>query len=75
MDVGLYPSPGPKRGEAMKWIVWSNVTLAEAIGRLMAATHGNKPGETACSELQCLAVCLIIFRHRSALASDGVQAA
>ena len=25
----LYPAPGPKRGEAMKWITWSNVTLAD----------------------------------------------
>ncbi len=35
--AGLYPEPGPKRGEAMKWIVWSNVTLAEAAGRLAAS--------------------------------------
>lgn len=30
---GLYPAAGPKRGEAMKWIVWTNVTLAEAVYR------------------------------------------
>jgi glutathione S-transferase len=29
----LYPAPGPKRGEAMKWIAWANVTLGEAVGR------------------------------------------
>ncbi|RKP04658.1 glutathione S-transferase [Thamnocephalis sphaerospora] len=29
----LYPEPGPRRGEAMKWIVWSNVSLATQIGR------------------------------------------
>jgi glutathione S-transferase len=29
----LYPEPGPRRGEAMKWIAWANVTLGEAIGR------------------------------------------
>ena len=28
VEKKLYPAPGPKRGEAMKWIVWSNVTLA-----------------------------------------------
>jgi glutathione S-transferase len=33
----LYPEPGPRRGEAMKWITWGNVTLAEAAGRLAAS--------------------------------------
>lgn len=27
----LYPAPGPKRGEAMKWIAWTNVTLGDAV--------------------------------------------
>ena len=43
MDADLYPAPGPKRGEAMKWIVWSNVSLGEATARLMYA-HGDKAG-------------------------------
>ena len=53
MDVGLYPAPGPKRGEAMKWIVWSNVTLAEAVVRLMVEAHGAKTGasQTTASSL------------------------
>jgi len=29
VDAKLYPAPSPQRGEAMKWIAWSNVTLAE----------------------------------------------
>ncbi len=29
----LWPAPGPKRGEAMKWIVWTNVSLGEAVYR------------------------------------------
>ena len=33
----LYPALGPRRGEAMKWIVWTNITIAEAGGRLAAA--------------------------------------
>lgn len=37
VSSNLYPSPGPKRGEAMKWIVWSNVNLAEAASRLSAS--------------------------------------
>ena len=39
---GLYPAPGPKRGEVMKWIVWTNVTLGEAMSRL-----GRNVGEWA----------------------------
>ncbi|HNN94371.1 MAG TPA: glutathione S-transferase, partial [Pseudomonadota bacterium] len=26
VEKGLYPPPGPARGEVMKWIVWTNVT-------------------------------------------------
>src|SRR5579884_2513511 len=33
VEKGLYPKPGPKRGEAMKWIVWTNVTLGDAVYR------------------------------------------
>ena len=44
VDAKLYPAPGPKRGEAMKWIAWSNVSLAEAGGRLSAALPTGSPG-------------------------------
>ena len=33
VEKRLYPAPGPQRGEAMKWIVWTNVTLGDAINR------------------------------------------
>jgi glutathione S-transferase len=33
-DKKLWPAPGPKRGEAMKWIVWTNVTLGDAVYRM-----------------------------------------
>lgn len=33
VDKGLYPPPGPRRGEVMKWIVWTNVTIGEALSR------------------------------------------
>jgi glutathione S-transferase len=33
-DKKLWPASGPKRGEAMKWVVWTNVTLAEAVYRV-----------------------------------------
>jgi glutathione S-transferase len=29
----LWPAPGPKRGEVMKWVAWTNVTLGEAVYR------------------------------------------
>lgn len=35
--ANLWPMPGPKRGEAMKWVTWCNVNLAEAGGRLAAS--------------------------------------
>ena len=38
VDKKLYPAPGPKRGQAMMWITWGNVTLGEAVGRLMRHT-------------------------------------
>ncbi|MDF5733986.1 MAG: glutathione S-transferase family protein [Rhizonema sp. PD38] len=44
VDAKLYPEPGPKRGEAMKWITWSNVTLAEAGGRLAASLPTGSEG-------------------------------
>jgi glutathione S-transferase len=47
VDVKLYPAPGPLRGEAMKWIAWSNVTLAEAAGRLFASLPPEMQGDPA----------------------------
>jgi glutathione S-transferase len=29
----LWPEAGPRRGEAMKWVVWSNATVGEAMFR------------------------------------------
>jgi glutathione S-transferase len=62
---GLYPEPGPARGEAMKWVVWSNVTLGDAVGRLLRNTtewvpaeqHNAKAAEAAKSDVQgCLRI-------------------
>lgn len=33
VDKGLFPAPGRERGEALKWLVWANVSLGEAVGR------------------------------------------
>ena len=42
---GLYPQPGPARGDAMKWVVWSNVTLGDAFGRWLRNTSDWVPAE------------------------------
>lgn len=44
VDAQLYPAPGPKRGEAMKWITWSNVSLAEGGARLAASLPTGSEG-------------------------------
>jgi glutathione S-transferase len=38
VEKGLYPPPGKKRGEALKWLVWANVSLADAVSRWQANT-------------------------------------
>lgn len=45
VDKGLYPAAGPKRGEAMKWIAWANVTLGEAVNRWTRNTLDWVPAE------------------------------
>jgi len=47
VDAKLYPAPGPQRGEAMKWIAWANVTLAEPAGRLFQSLPPEKQGDPA----------------------------
>jgi glutathione S-transferase len=47
VDAQLYPAPGPKRGEAMKWIAWGNVTLAEAANRLFQSLPPEQQGDPA----------------------------
>lgn len=42
---GLYPAEGTARGEAMKWIVWSNVTLGDAVRRFTSNTMEWTPAE------------------------------
>jgi glutathione S-transferase len=45
VDKNLYPTSGPKRGEAMKWIAWSNVTFAEPASRLFASLPPEMQGD------------------------------
>lgn len=44
VDCGLYPALGPRRGEAMKWIVWSSTTVALLAPKLMALAGMAKDG-------------------------------
>jgi len=65
VEKKLYPAPGPKRGEAMKWIVWTNVTLGDAVGRwtrntmdwVPAEQHNAKAAEAAKADMHnCLRI-------------------
>lgn len=65
VERGLFPAPGPRRGEALKWIVWTNVTLGDAMGRwsrntmdwVPAEQHNAKAAEAARADLDgCLKV-------------------
>jgi glutathione S-transferase len=44
-DKKLWPAQGPKRGEAMKWVVWTNVTLGDAVYRVGRNTGNWVPAE------------------------------
>jgi glutathione S-transferase len=46
VEAGLFPPPSPQRGAAMKWVVWANMALAEAGGRLSAAQPDGTDGGT-----------------------------
>ena len=41
----LYPAAGTKRGEAMAWIVWTNVTLGDAVARFTRNTMDWYPAD------------------------------
>jgi glutathione S-transferase len=65
VEKKLYPAPGPKRAEAMKWIVWTNVTLGDAVNRYARNTtewfpadqRNAKAGEAAKNEIaDCLRI-------------------
>ncbi|MCP6756823.1 glutathione S-transferase family protein, partial [Klebsiella pneumoniae] len=38
VEKKLVPPPGVKRAEALKWIVWSNVSVGEAVQRWMQSS-------------------------------------
>jgi glutathione S-transferase len=69
VDAKLYPAPGPKRGEAMKWIAWGNVTLAEAGGRLSASLPTSSEGAVQSNSLDWVSP-----DQRSAIAVEKAKA-
>ncbi|PRQ06222.1 glutathione S-transferase family protein [Enhygromyxa salina] len=52
VDKGLYPKPGPARGEALKWLVWANVTLGGAMSRWLGNTQGPQEQRNAAAGAQ-----------------------
>jgi glutathione S-transferase len=45
VDKGLFPPSNPDRAEALKWMVWGTVTLADAAARLARNTWDRFPAE------------------------------
>jgi glutathione S-transferase len=38
VEKGLYPPPGLKRAETLKWVIWGNVGFTEPVGRWARST-------------------------------------
>jgi len=45
VDKKLFPAPGARRAEAFKWLVWTNVSLGEALSRHQHNTSDRIPAE------------------------------
>jgi glutathione S-transferase len=45
VDKKLFPPPGGQRAEALKWLVWTNVSLGEALARFQRNTVARIPEE------------------------------
>ena len=45
VEKGLFPAAGPARGTAIKWLVWANVSLSEAVQRFTRNTSDRFPAE------------------------------
>ena len=69
VDKKLYPIPGPKRGEAMKWIAWSNVTFAEPASRLFASLPPEMQGDAATNSQE-----KVVTEMKSAVAMEKAKA-
>jgi glutathione S-transferase len=65
VDKGLFPPPGVKRAAALKWLVWTHVTLGDGVSRYAHAAsswvpeeqHNAKAAEAAKADVErCLAI-------------------
>ena len=45
VDKGLFPAPGLERAEVFKWMVWSGVTMGDALMRIIRNTTDRFPEE------------------------------
>jgi glutathione S-transferase len=45
VERGLFPAPGLERANAIKWLVWCNVSLGEALARFLRNTSDRIPAE------------------------------
>jgi glutathione S-transferase len=45
VDKGLYPPPGLKRAETLKWVIWANVGFYDPMNRWRHNTSGMIPAE------------------------------
>jgi glutathione S-transferase len=45
VEKGVFPAPGPQRGQAISWIVWTNVTLGGAMNRYQFSGSERIPEE------------------------------
>jgi glutathione S-transferase len=60
VDKKLFPAPGLRRAEALKWLVWVNVSLGEAVSRhqhnsspqIPAERHNAKAAEVAKADVE-----------------------
>ena len=45
VEKKLFPAPGVQRAQAMQWLVWSNVSLGEALSRYLNNSSDRIPAE------------------------------
>lgn len=81
VERGLYPAPGPARGDALKWLVWTNVSLRDTVLRWQhhtsEQTDAKLQNTTANVEAhkdidKVLAMLEVALDGRSYLLGDGV---
>lgn len=83
VEKGIYPAPGPQRGEVMKWVVWTNATLGEAMSRFGRNFHyapederNAKAGATGKADVEkCLRIVEEALQGRKWLVGDKMTIA